>query len=220
MKITAMVPVRKGSQRVKSKNSKSFSDTSLIDIRLNLLKNVNGLDQIIVSTDCEECTSIAKSHNIEVIARDPYYAGDIPNNEFLKNLAESCPGDAMMYSVVTNPFLRKSTIEKNLNLFRQGGMDSIMSVSLEKKFLWLDGKPINYEATRAPRSQLLPEIVSLNFAMSIIETKKMIEKENLIGDNPLLITLDKIQSIDIDDEEDFMIAETLYEKLGFDWILQ
>lgn len=219
MKIVAMVPVRKGSQRVKSKNSKPFAGTTLLDIRLNLLKQVKGLDDIIVSTDCENCKSIARAQGITVMERDPYYAGDIPNNEFLKNLAENCPGDAMMYSTVTSPFLRKSTIEKNLNLFRQGGMDSIMSISLEKKFLWLDGKPINYEANKAPRSQLLPEIVSLNFAMSIIDTKVMIEKEQLLGDNPLLITLDKIQSTDIDDEDDFFIAETLFNKLGIDWVM-
>jgi hypothetical protein len=53
----------------------------------------------------------------------------------------------------------------------------------------------------------------------IIDTKVMIEKEQLLGDNPLLITLDKIQSTDIDDEDDFFIAETLFNKLGIDWVM-
>ena len=40
---------------------------------------------------------------------------------------------------------------------------SINSVSAEKKFLWENGIPINYKSSQTPKSQDLPEIVSLNF---------------------------------------------------------
>ena len=43
MNIIAMVPVRKGSKRVPSKNSKPFADTTLLDIRLTMLKQLKGL---------------------------------------------------------------------------------------------------------------------------------------------------------------------------------
>ena len=36
-KLTAVVPVREGSQRVKDKNIKLFANSSLLDIKLNIL---------------------------------------------------------------------------------------------------------------------------------------------------------------------------------------
>ena len=47
--------------------------------------------------------------------------------------------------------------------------DSINSVTPEKKFLWKNGKPINYEVNLTPKSQDLPNIVSLNFAITVIK---------------------------------------------------
>ena len=51
--IIAMVPVRAGSTRVPNKNTRKFSNTSLLELKLKVLKNVSGITQIIVSTDCD-----------------------------------------------------------------------------------------------------------------------------------------------------------------------
>lgn len=221
MKIAALIPVRKGSQRVISKNSRPFANSTLLDIRLTVLKEVKGLDHIVVNTDCEICKNIAISHGAEIIERDPYYAtGTVPNHEVLKYLAETCPGDTMFWSMVTSPLLKRSTIEKSLERFRKGDIDSMISVSPEKKFLLLDNKPINFDPNSFPNSQSLPDITSLNFSMSITKRDIVIEKKFYVGNSPLFTLLDKIQSIDIDDEDDFMIAEALFNKLGMDWVLK
>jgi CMP-N-acetylneuraminic acid synthetase len=220
MKIAAIIPVRKGSQRVISKNSRPFSNSTLLDIRLTLLKEVKGLDHVIVNTDCEICKNIALSHGIEVTERDPYYTSStVPGHEVIKHLAETSPGDAFFWSMITNPFLKKSTIEKSIERFRKGDIDSMVSVSPEKKFLLLDNKPVNFDPNNFSNSQSLPDMTSLNFAMSITRKDIAIEKEFYVGNTPLFTLLDKIQSIDIDDEEDFMIAEALFNKLGMDWVL-
>ena len=52
--ITAIIPVRKGSQRVKNKNIKPFGDSSLLEIKIkNLLKlqKWNKIEEIIVTSD-------------------------------------------------------------------------------------------------------------------------------------------------------------------------
>jgi CMP-N-acetylneuraminic acid synthetase len=222
MKLIAMVPVRKGSQRVKSKNTKDFGGTTLLDLKLEVLKTLHNLDGIYVSTDCEICMEIADKQGIPVMKRDPYYtSSDVSNDLFWKHLAEQTPGDAMMMSNVTSPLLKASTLQNAINKFKTDtSIDSIMSVSSEKKFLWQDGKSINYDSNHTPRSQTLPNIVSLNFAVSINRTENIINTRSLIGQRPYFPILDKIESIDIDDEEDFVIAELLYNKLGMDWILQ
>ena len=50
-KITVVVPVRKGSQRVKNKNFKPFADSNLLKVKLDVLKQVNVIDDIVVNTD-------------------------------------------------------------------------------------------------------------------------------------------------------------------------
>ena len=59
-KITVVVPVRKGSQRVKNKNFKPFANSNLLKVKLDVLKKVNVIDEIIVNTDSEIALKIAE----------------------------------------------------------------------------------------------------------------------------------------------------------------
>ena len=51
--ITAVVPVRKGSVRVKNKNLRPFAGSNLLQIKLDTLKGVGLFDEIVVSTDSQ-----------------------------------------------------------------------------------------------------------------------------------------------------------------------
>ena len=105
------------------------------------------------------------------------------------------------------------------SFFNDQKYDSINSVSLEKKFFWKDSKPLNYDITLTPRSQDLPKIVSLNFAITIIKRDKMMEKKNVVGNQPKFFELDKIESLDVDDLIDFKIAELIYRDKGIEWLM-
>jgi CMP-N,N'-diacetyllegionaminic acid synthase len=123
-----------------------------------------------------------------------------------------------MIAQVTSPFVKISTYNDAISLFMNSNYDSVNSVNLEKKFLWLDGKPINYPYNATPKSQDLPEIMSLNFGITIVKKDEVLKKANLVLDNHKFIILDKIQSIDIDDQTDFEIAEIIFEKFGMNYI--
>ena len=58
-KITAVIPVRKGSVRVRDKNIKPFANTTLLELKIKQLKNINLIDKIIVSSDCNKMLEIA-----------------------------------------------------------------------------------------------------------------------------------------------------------------
>jgi len=47
----------------------------------------------------------------------------------------------------------------------------------------------------------------------------MIDRANVVGQHPKLVTLDRIESIDIDDQLDFEFAEFVYLENGKDWLL-
>ena len=66
-KLVAVVPIRKGSQRVKNKNLREFSGKNLLIHKINLLKELSGIDDIIVNTDSDDAISISKKLNVNFL---------------------------------------------------------------------------------------------------------------------------------------------------------
>ena len=73
-KLTAIVPVRQGSQRIKNKNFKDFAGKNLLRIKLEVLKRIDIIDSIVVNTDSEEALSMADEFEVEKFRREGYYA--------------------------------------------------------------------------------------------------------------------------------------------------
>ena len=53
MKITAVIPIRSGSQRVKDKKFRAFADTNLMELKIKNLLQVPELTSIVVNTNSE-----------------------------------------------------------------------------------------------------------------------------------------------------------------------
>ena len=53
MKITAVIPIRSGSQRVKDKNLRAFADTNLMELKIKNLLQVPELTSIVVNANSE-----------------------------------------------------------------------------------------------------------------------------------------------------------------------
>ena len=103
-KIIAIVPVRKGSKRIKNKNFKNFAGSSLFEIKLKSLKKVKLIDEIVVSTDSDTAIKIAKKYNISFHRREKYFSSaKCTNSEFFENLAKSITGDFLMYTPCLHP---------------------------------------------------------------------------------------------------------------------
>lgn len=213
-RITAVIPVRKGSQRVKNKSIRPFSDTTLLDLKIKNLKKVSNIDNIVVNTDSEEAIQIARNNNVDFHIRDTYYASDsCTNSEFLEHLGLVTETDFFAYCPCTSPFIYPKTIEESISFFlvNLDKFDSFATTSLVKEFLWFEGNPINYERDKQPNSQNLPNIQALNFGLNIISRTNLIAFKNIVGLKPCLKIIDSIQGIDIDTTLDFFFAERLFE---------
>lgn len=215
--ITAIVPVRKGSQRVKNKNIKPFGGSSLLEIkiqRLLSLKKYGKIDEIIVTTDSEEMLEVASKYDVLTHKREDYYASsEATNSEFFENLGHIVDdGKWVMYSPVTAPLISFETYNDIISRFNKNPTN-VVTVSSVKHHMWKDGKPLNYDVRKSPNSQDLPNIYSINYGISIIKKEDMIEYKNVVTENPTFIVLDEIESVDIDTELDFEFAEFLYNKL-------
>ncbi len=219
MKITAVIPIRKGSQRVKDKNLRPFANTTLLELKIESLLEVPLIDEIIVNTDSDVAIALVISKygnnkRVKIHKREDYYASSqCSGSEFFKHLGVVTETDLFLYAPCTSPFIKPETINKLIYCFKNNSdCDCVSTVSLVKEFLWLDGKPINYNPLCAPNSQDLPNIVALNFGMTIISKEDLIKNSNIIGKHPNFVTTSEIESLDIDTPLDFYIAENIYIK--------
>ena len=218
MKVTAVIPVRSGSQRVKDKNLRPFGDTTLLELKIKCLIQVPDIDIIIVNTNSEVAIEIVKNfhHNrVKYHKRDEYYASSLcSGSEFFQHLGETTDTDIFVYAPCTSPFVLPETISKCIQKFRllKDG-DCIATVSSVKEFLWLNGKPLNYNPRNAPNSQDLPDVIALNFGVTVISRENLIKNRNIIGKQPQFVTTSEIEAIDIDTPLDFYLAEQIYNKI-------
>ena len=72
-KVTAVIPVKKTSTRCENKNIRTFSDSSLLKLKINTLKKVKNLDHIIVSSDDDFILEIAENMNVGIHKREAQF---------------------------------------------------------------------------------------------------------------------------------------------------
>lgn len=217
MKITAVIPIRTGSQRVKDKNLRSFADTNLMELKIKTLLQVPELTSIVVNTNSNLAIDIINKNypGVETHRREEYYASSqCSGSEFFRHLGEVTDTDIFIYCPCTSPFVKPETISQCINQFLSApGYDCLATVSSIKEFLWLDNKPLNYDTAHAPNSQNLPDVVALNFGVTVVRKEDLIKNSNIIGKKPQFVVTTDIEAIDIDTPLDFYIAEQLYKKL-------
>lgn len=219
MKITAVIPIRKGSQRVKDKNLRPFANTTLLDNKLKMLLQVPELDSIVVNTNSEAAIELVEleyaNTKISYHRREEYYASSqCSGSEFFRHLGETTNTDIFVYAPCTSPFIKPETVSKCIKKYLENRdtCDCIATVSSIKEFMWLNGKPINYDPLNAPNSQNLPNIVALNFGTTVTSKEDLIKNRNIIGKHPMFVETTDIEAIDIDTPLDFYIAEQIYMK--------
>ena len=212
----ALVPVRKGSERVVNKNVRDFAGSSLLDIKIRQLLRLNLFDKIIVTTDCHDMIDIANKHGVIGHMRDKKYClSSTAMTEVYSYLGETFEkAKDIAYINVTNPLLKDESISECVRVYKTKNKDikSVNTVHEVKEFLWHENQPVNYSPENQPRSQDLPNYYALNFACNIISAHDMLDMGMIVGNPFKSVLIDKIQSLDIDDIYDFEIAETLYKR--------
>jgi N-acylneuraminate cytidylyltransferase len=211
--LTAVVTVRKGSVRVPNKNLKLFCKKNILIHKIEVLKKIKGIDEIIINTDSDEAIAIAQKYNVSHFRREDYFASsECTNSEFWANIAQNTKSKYIMFTHCTNPLLKAETYIKFIEIFKKHKekYDSFNTVTDVKEFLFVKNKPINFDLAKAPNSQDLPNTFKLNFAINILLTEQMFKTKTLIGKNPYFYTLDEVEGYDINTSLEFEFAEYLF----------
>ena len=129
----ALIAVRKGSQRIKDKNIKQFSASSLLEIKVRQAIENNSINEVFVSSDCKRMLQLARELGATTINREAKYCSNIiPMNEVYEHLANSVSGDHIVYLHVTSPLLEDSTLESCIQAYKQmdARYDSLATVAV------------------------------------------------------------------------------------------
>jgi len=219
MNLKVLIAAKGSSERVYNKNLRAFCNSNLLELKLVQLKSIFNPKDIVVNSESYDILNIANKHDVCYIKRDPYYSKSTTSmSDVYKHMAENIDSEFIAYINITNPLVKTESYYNAVNVFENiynNGYDSLTSCHDIKEFLWQDNKPLNYNPLEQCRSQDLPDIVALNFAMSIIPRKLMIKKKNIIGDKPYFYKLSDVESMDIDTPLDFYIAEKLWRELRY-----
>ena len=211
--LVAVVTVRKGSQRVKNKNFKLFGKKNLLIHKIETLKKIKELDEIIINTDSNEAIEIAKKSKVNFFRREEYYASSAcDNSEFWSNIAKNTNSKYIMFTHCTNPLVKAKTYREFIKTFKKykKKFDSFNTVSEVKEFLFMKNKPINFNPIKTPNSQNLPDIFKLNFAINILLTDQMYKTKTLIGKKPYFFKLSQVEGFDVNTPLEFSFAEFLF----------
>ena len=108
--LVAVVPVREGSQRVKNKNLRKFNKKNLLIYKIEKLKKIKNIDEIIINTDSEEAIEIAKDLKVSFWKREKYFASSsCSNSEFWGHVADNTNAENIMFTNCTSPLVKIET---------------------------------------------------------------------------------------------------------------
>jgi len=223
MSISIFLPVRKGSERIENKNTRTFAgiEGGLLRLKLNQLKAIDGISEIIVSSNDPRCLTIAEEFSDEIenlkIDKRPQTLGS--SNTNLEDLIRYIPTitscSHVLWTHVTSPFCSSEDYSIAISIYNslsKENQDSLISGRDFRDYLLNknSGKIINNDSNlKWPRTQDLMDLFELNNGIFLCSRDQMI-RGNRIGEKPYLLNMNKISSIDIDDMEDFKLAEIIY----------
>ena len=226
MSIAVFLPTRKGSQRVPNKNTRPFAghENGLLEIKLNQLLELE-VKEVILSTNDEESIKIAEKFSasnprLKIRLRPNYLASSTTN---LADLIAYVPSltscEHILWTHVTSPFVDADIYSDSIRAYKKAlvnDYDSFISVAPFQNFLWSkeENDIINrIGEKRWPQTQDLKKLYEINSAIFISPRLVYEEDKDRVGKRPFLYEMNKIQSLDIDWEEDFTIAEAVFSKI-------
>ncbi len=227
--VLGVIPARGGSKGIKNKNIKHLNGKPLINYSIDAAKNADSLDDFIVSTDSDEIAAISKIAGASVpfkrpseLATDTALAMDTIKHAVLKyEEITNINVDIVVMLQPTSPLRTPEHINQAISNFKRSDCDSCMSVvntetshPLKMKRI-VGNELVDFIETglENPPRQSLPNIHIVNGALYIVKKDILIKNRSFKGQKCLPFEMRKLDSVNIDDELDFLLAEQILIKM-------
>lgn len=216
MKIAFFVPIKMNSTRLQNKMTLPLGNyifcqhifNTLVELK-EKLKDINHSIDIYCFCSDKKIKKLLRDEVI-YINRSPELDSDDTKGidiylEFIKKV------EADIYGLVhaTSPFLKSENIMKGLIPVINGTNDSSFSVSKIQTFCWFNGTPLNYDFNNVIQTQKITPIYYETSAFYIFKKEILTIHKRRIGFNPLQIETNRIESIDVDEKEDYELCQAI-----------
>lgn len=214
MKIVAVVPMKLNNRRLPQKNTKAFTNgRPLCYYILSTLLKITEIEEVYVYCSNPDIKGYIPD-GVKYLKRSEMLDQDTTKmNEVLKAFANDVPADIYVMTHTTAPFISEISIKKGLDVVVSEKFDSSFAAKKLQDFLWRDGAPFNYDLENIPRTQDLPSLYEETSGFYIYRENVINEMGRRIGNKPYIVEIGEVESIDIDEPEDFMIADAIYNYL-------
>jgi N-acylneuraminate cytidylyltransferase len=216
----AFVPIRCGSKSIPLKNIKEFCGKPLVYWSLEALQNSKNIDKVFVATDCDEIKSVVNSFRFDkaqVYNRDQENANDSASTEsvMLEFINKQSFDDSDLFFLVqaTSPLTQTKDFDEALEIIKNQNADSLLTCVRAKRFYWNDdGTPYNYDYKNRPRRQDFHGLLMENGAFYINSISNIKKNKNRLSGKVVIHEMKEFTSVEIDEEDDWIIAEKLMHK--------
>jgi len=217
-KIAALLPMKAKSDRVKGKNFRILAGKSLFKWILDTLLSINTIDCIVINTDARSILAeynLIESDRIIIRDRKSELCGDLVSmNKILADDINAVEADTYLMTHTTNPLLKKDTILNAIAELKNNTSkyDSLFTVNkIQTRFYRENMEPVNHDPDNLVRTQDLEFWFEENSCLYLFSRESFSRTNARIGLRPMMYTTPILESIDIDEPEDWVMAEALAE---------
>lgn len=203
------MPIKLNNERLPGKNTMELAGKPLLQHQLLATQQTGLADEIYVYCS-DEAVCPYLPDGVRFLKRPAEL--DLPTSNFTQifsSFSSSMPADIYVYVHATAPFISPETITECIEAVQSGEYDSAFCAVKIQDFLWKDGEPLNFDATNVPRSQDLDPIYRETSGVYVF-TKDVFEIcHRRIGKKPYIKEVSLKEAIDINNPEDFHLAEAM-----------
>lgn len=209
MKIIAIMPIKLINERCPGKNTRMLGNKPLLQYELDNLKETGLCDSINVFCSSEAIIPYLPK-GINFIKRPEYL--DFPKSNFTQifgDFMEQKDADIYVYAHATAPFISMQTMKQCIEAVLSEKYDSAFCAVKLQDYLWQNGEPLNFDATNIPRTQDLKPIYQETSGVYVFKKEVFEKYHRRIGKTPFIKEVSFKEAVDIDQPEDFELAEAL-----------
>lgn len=222
-KILAIIPARGGSKRIPRKNIKDFLGKPIIAYSIETALNSGLFDEVMVSTDDQEIAEVAKKYGAQVPfmrskknSDDHSTTADVISEVLDEYKKRSQHFDVFCCIYPTAPLITQENLKSGLELLVEKKFDSVLPVvqfsfPIQRAFKMMNKRiEMMWSENMNVRSQDLPKTYHDNGQFYWMWTDKFLKNKKIFEANSGAIVLDDLMVQDIDNMEDWKLAEFKY----------
>jgi CMP-N,N'-diacetyllegionaminic acid synthase len=236
MEVLAIIIARGGSQRVPNKNIRLLDGRPLLSYSIAAAKNSRHVNRIVVSTDSDAIADVAKREGAEVPFRRPVEISQSDSTELQAmehalswfRDTEAYEPDLVVLLRPTSPFRTTATIDRAVELLvNDPSAHCVRTVRLCSEHphkMWVMDKEAKRIRSLIPVEQKLPEAHTLSYqllptvyiqnaSMDVFWPSNVWKLHSTTGTEIIPLINDEFESVDINSEIDFLLAETLIARM-------